>query len=226
MTGAELSPDAATELRLIRAEITAIRLQVIREQEARERAHVTPATSSPKVQDQQLPGAASGVLLTPERRYRVLKAARTRVHHRAHLGSMSHKRISGQRRLAIWLSAGAAIRTLIWITAMGLIVAHWAGAGGSFLHWFTSLSATVIFVTFISFYCNAATDLAGFTASIAALFSADSHAAVVSTGQTLQADMEELQADVERLAGLTPGAEATELASSIRGRLQAEPGRA
>ena len=37
MTDGDLEPDAAAELRLIRAEITAIRLQVIREQEAREK---------------------------------------------------------------------------------------------------------------------------------------------------------------------------------------------
>jgi len=221
MTGAELSADAATELRLIRAEITAIRLQVIREQEARERAHVTPATSPPKVQDQQLPGTASGVLLTPERRYRVLKAPRTRIHHRAHLGVMSHTAISRQRRTALWLTIFAGARCLAWLACMAFIGLYELGVGGGFITEFARLSATVLWVSVISYYCNAATEGAALTAGLAALFSSDSHAATVSLG----ADFDAMEADIARLADLQPGAEASELADGIRGRLQAASGR-
>jgi len=225
-SSADLTPDAATELRLIRAEITAIRLQVIREQEARERAHVTPATSPPKVQDQQLPGTASGVLLTPERRYRVLKAARTRVHHRAHLGTLSHERISRQRRTTLWLTVFAAARTAVWIVCMALIGVYALGLGGSFIRGFAHLSSLVLWVSLISYYCNASTDAANLMAGIAALFSSDSHAATVAATVSFGADFDAMEADIARLADLQPGEEATELASSIRGRLQAEPGRA
>jgi hypothetical protein len=150
------------------------------------------------------------------------RALRHRLHQRAHAGPQTHAKISSQRRLALWLTGFAGIRTFVWLAAMALIVAHWCGLEGGFLHWFTSLSATVIFVTFISFYCNASTDAANMVAGFAALFSADSHAAVVSTGQLLQADMEELQADVERLAGLSPGAEATALSAAIKRKLTPE----
>jgi len=204
-------PDTAAELRLIRKELGAIRRQVVREQEAREAVRPAPSPPPRVLTPRPVP--------VPQRHYRVMASLRSSIHHRAHLGAMSHKRVSGQRRLALWLTMAAALRTVIWVTAMALIVAHWCGAGGPFLHWFTSLSATVIFVTFISFYCNAATDLAGFTASIAALFSADSHAATITTGQLLQADLDELQADVEHLAGLSPGPEATALSVAIKKKL-------
>jgi hypothetical protein len=218
VTAAE--PDTATELRLIRKDIAAIRRQVVKEQEAREQL-----TREREQAVLPLPVSPPRVLNphpVPQRHYRVLGALRGRIHRRSHLGAMSHKRISGQRRLALWLTTFAVIRTVVWLAAMGLIVAHWLGVGGPFLHWFTSLSATVIFVTFISFYCNASTDAANMAAGFAALFSADSHAAVVSTGQLLQSDLEELQADVEHLAGLSPGPEATALSVAIKRKLASE----
>lgn len=130
-----------------------------------------------------------------------------------------HKHVSGQRRLALWMTVFAAVRTVAWIVAMLLIVAHWVGAKGTFLDSFTALSSAVIFVTFISFYCNASTDAANFTASIAALFSADAHHDAENTRQSVSVDMRNVEADIARLAELQPGPEAIRLAANIRRRL-------
>lgn len=138
------------------------------------------------------------------------------VHQRAHRGPVSHGHISKQRRAALWLTIFSAIRTFAWIVCMLVIVAHWCGVGGSFVHSFIALSGSVVFVTFISFYCNAATDAANLMAGIAALFSADSHATAMTA---VTADFAALEADVARLADLQPGPEATALAEEIRHRL-------
>ena len=120
------------------------------------------------------------------------------VHHRAHHGPVTHAHVSRQRRGALWLTIFAAIRTVVWLICMLLIVAIWCGAHVAFLSWFKGLSSSVIFVTFISFYCNASTDAANLMAGIAALFSADSHAAAVA-GNVVGQDVQARAADVEAL---------------------------
>jgi hypothetical protein len=142
------------------------------------------------------------------------RGIRSRLHSRAD-ARLTHDHISSQRRLALWLTSFAAVRTGAWLAAMGLIVAHWTGVSGAFLHGFIHLSSSIIFVTFISFYCNASTDAANMVAGFAALFSADSHA----TGASLAADLEVLKSDIARLSGLPPGPEADGLAESIRQKL-------
>ena len=164
----------------------------------------------------------AGRLAVPDRRYRLLAGIRHRVFRRSATGALPHDRLARQRELAIWLTAFSGARTTVWLLAMGLIVAHWCGAGGVFLHWFTSLSGEVVFVTFISFYCNASTDAANLSASLAALFAADAHAATVTTGTDVTGDLAGIEADIARLADLQPGTEAAELAGSIRHRLGGE----
>ena len=211
-------PDTAAELRLIRAEIAAIGRQVIREQETRE--HASPPRPHPR--PAWLPGLHDGRLTLPVRHYQLTSW----IGHRSKTAVLPRSHVSRQRRTALWLLVFAAARTFVWLVAMALIVAHWAGASGPFLHWFTSLSATVIFVTFISFYCNASTDAANLSASLAALFSADSHAAVITgaaaenvTGRELAEDVAAIGGDIARLADLQPGPEASALSASIRARL-------
>lgn len=143
------------------------------------------------------------------------------VRKRAHNGPVSHAHVSRQRRAALWMTIFAAVRTVAWIICMLLIAAHWLGAGGSFLRGFISLSGSVVFVTFISFYCNASTDAANLMAGIAALFSADSHATALAGNATVSADFTSLESDIARLADLQPGPEATALAGEIRQRLAA-----
>lgn len=148
-----------------------------------------------------------------------MRGLRRRVHERAHRGPVGHARISGQRRTALWLTVFSAVRTVAWIVCMLVIAAHWLGAGGPFVRSFIAMSGSVVFVTFISFYCNAATDFASLMAGVAAVFSADGHAAVVGGGAALSSDMAELESDVARLAALHPGPEALALAADIRRRL-------
>jgi hypothetical protein len=133
--------------------------------------------------------------------------------------ALARGHVHGQRKLALWLTVFAAVRTAAWLAAMLVIVVHWAGGGGTFIHAFISVSSTVLFVTFISFYCNASTDAANLTAGLAALFSADSHSATTETRQLLERDIAAVETDISRLAALQPGDEAEDLARSIRSRL-------
>jgi UDP-N-acetylmuramyl pentapeptide phosphotransferase/UDP-N-acetylglucosamine-1-phosphate transferase len=142
--------------------------------------------------------------------------------HRRATAVLTHDHVRSQRRVALWLTVFAAVRTVAWLVAMMIIVAHWLGAGGSFVHGFIDVSSTVLFVTFISFYCNASTDAANLTAGLAALFSADSHHATTAARATLERDLAAVEDDILRLAALQPGTEAEDLARSIRARLKAE----
>jgi hypothetical protein len=141
------------------------------------------------------------------------------VHQRARRGPATHARVSGQRRMALWMTMFAAVRTVAWIICMIIILVHYAGVGGSFIHAFIATSSSVLFVTLISFYCNASTDAANLMAGIAALFSADSHAATLAANTAVSSDFTSLESDIARLAALQPGPEADALAGEIRRRL-------
>ena len=212
MTGTA-PPDTAAELRLIRKELGAIRRQVVREQEAREAVRPAPPPPPRVLTPRPVP--------VPQRHYRVMASLRSSIHRRAHLGVMSHSAISRQRRTALYLTLFAGVRCMVWLACMAFIGLYELGVGGGFITEFARLSATVLWVSVISYYCNAATEGAALTAGLAALFSSDSHAATVSLG----ADFDAMEADIARLADLQPGAEASELADGIRGRLQAASGR-
>jgi hypothetical protein len=139
--------------------------------------------------------------------------------HRRAAAALTHDHVRGQRRVALWLTVFAAVRTAVWLLAMVIIIIHWLGAGGSFVHAFIDVSSTVLFVTFISFYCNASTDAANLTAGLAALFSADSHHATTAARAALERDTAAIEEDIRRLAALQPGTEAEDLARSISERL-------
>jgi hypothetical protein len=134
----------------------------------------------------------------------------------------THEHVSGQRRLSLWITVFAGVRTGLWLLCMLVITAHWLGAGGPFIHGFIDVSSTVLFVTFISFYCNASTDAANLTAGLAALFSSDAHSATIGMREDLGVDLTQIENDISRLADLEPGPEAARLAAQIRGRLRAD----
>jgi hypothetical protein len=102
------------------------------------------------------------------------------VHRRAHHGRMDHAHVNRQRRFALYMTIFAGVRMAVWFAAMALVIAYYAGVGGSFELWFIRLSSLVLWVSFISYYCNFATDFASFMAGMAALFSADSHATAIA----------------------------------------------
>jgi hypothetical protein len=141
------------------------------------------------------------------------------IHHRAHATALGHDHVHGQRRLALYLAVFAAVRVACWVSCMLIIIAHWLGAGGSFIHAFTDLSSSVLFVTFISFYCNSSSDAANLTAGLAALFAADSHGAAETNRLLLQLDTASIEEDIARLASLQPGEEAEELSQAIRRKM-------
>jgi hypothetical protein len=143
------------------------------------------------------------------------------IHRRSTIGPLHHGHVANQRKTALWITLFAAIRTFLWIVCMLIIVIHWVGVGGSFIHGFIDVSSTVLFVTFISFYCNASTDAANLTAGLAALFSADSHGSSETNRQLMIQDFSGVEADIARLAELQPGPDALDLATKIRARIAA-----
>jgi hypothetical protein len=110
------------------------------------------------------------------------------------------------------------VRIVCW-TILAVLVALGLAHVGVFA-WAKDLAESLPFIALISIYANWATDLDAATAAFAALVASDSHAAVVSTGAALVADLGLLEVDVARLASLAPGEEAEALARSIRDRLQ------
>jgi len=130
-----------------------------------------------------------------------------------------HRHVAGQRQLALWMTLFSAVRTVVWLLAMAGILAYWLHLALPGLRGFITLSSTVLFVTFISFYCNASTDAANFSASIAALFSADAHHDAESAREALTTNLASVEDDIARLAELNPGPEASALAADIRRRL-------
>ncbi len=202
--GEELNQDAAGELRALRAEIAVLREHVIA-------LHAVP----PHVQHAWLPHLSGGRLVLPVRHYR-LKAW---ISHRSKAGPLPPGHISAQRRFSLWMTAAAGARMGVWVAAMALLVIYAAGLRGGFVLWFVHLSSLVIWVSFISYYCNFATDFAAFLAGTAALFSADTHTSVAVDRTAVVTEVQEAESDIARLADLQPGAEATALAASIRARL-------
>ena len=148
------------------------------------------------------------------------------VHKRAHNGPVTHAHVSRQRRFALYMTIFAGVRVVAWTACMLLIIAYALGAKGSFIIFFVRLSSLVLWVSFISYYCNAATDFASFMAGVSALFASDSHAAAIAGNANTSADFTALESDIARLADLQPGPEATALAGEIRQRLAARTGAA
>lgn len=133
----------------------------------------------------------------------------------------THVHVSRQRHRSLVLLLFSVARIIAWTILGAAVGAGLLGTAG--FGWAKDLAESVPFVALISLYANWATDVGTATAAFAALVASDSHAAVVATGRMLEADLEALQADVDRLAGLGPGQEADGLAASIRQKLVAAP---
>jgi len=200
----EVPPDVAAELRLLRAEIAALR-----------------SPPGPWQRRKWLPELSGGRVILPDRHYRTMKAIRRRLHRRATTAVIGPDLINRQRHRALVLLLFAVIRMGVWTVLAGLIGAGLAGAGG--FAWAKMLAEALPFVVMISLYANWATDLDAATAAFAALVASDVHHDVVATGLALAADLDALEADVGRLAGLEPGPEAAGLAADIRRRLAGVP---
>ena len=112
-------------------------------------------------------------------------------------------------------------RVAVWTVGMLLMGAHFVLPHNAFLRGYYHLCSAVAFVTFLSLYCNWSTDLANFAASIAALFSADTHADSEAVRAETRGDTAALERDIAQLAQLKPGPESDELVTTIRRRLRA-----
>jgi hypothetical protein len=122
-----------------------------------------------------------------------------------------------QRRNALILLVTTVARAVFWVVLLGCVaagLAHEAGFG-----WARNLSQAIWFVVLLSLYANFATDSGAAIASYAALVSADVHTEVTVSARLLAADIAGLQEDVDRLAGMTPGEEATVLAENLKEKL-------
>jgi hypothetical protein len=126
-----------------------------------------------------------------------------------------------QHRRSVFLLVFGIVRIIGWTIMAALIGAGLAGIGG-FL-WAKTLAESIPFVALISVYANWATDVDAATAAFAALVASDSHAAVVTIGDVLGADLKGLKADITKLAGLHPGPEAAALEESIQQKLTEPP---
>jgi hypothetical protein len=195
VTPADLPPDAAAELRLLRAEIAAMR--AVLQPPVRFTASARPAAP-------------------PPRQYRAMKTIRTRLALRA-AAAVGPGLILRQRRRALVLLIFGIARVAAWVVLGTLVACGLAGVTD--LAWAKTVAESLPFIALISIYANAATDLDGATAAFAALVAADVHHQVVATGLALAADLDAVEADVARLADLDPGDEATILAGDIRRRL-------
>jgi sulfite exporter TauE/SafE len=145
---------------------------------------------------------------------------RSWLHHRSST-RLAASHVNRQRHRSLVLLLFSVARIIAWTILGAAVGAGLLGTAG--FGWAKDLSESVPFVALISLYANWATDVGTATAAFAALVASDSHAAVVATGQMLEADLEALQSDVDRLAGLGPGQEAADLAASIHRKLTAAP---
>jgi hypothetical protein len=205
----DLPPGVAAELRLLRAEIAELRNPQ------------APPVPGGWVRRQWIPELADGHMILPGHHYRAMKAIRGRLQRRATAPVIGPDLINKQRHRALVLLLFCGVRIVAWMILAVLIGAGLLGLGG--FTWAKTLAESLPFVVMISIYANWATDLGALIAAFAALVASDVHHDVVATGRALAADLDELEADVARLAGLAPGDEATRLAGDIRRRLAAVP---
>jgi hypothetical protein len=204
----EIPDDVAAELRLLRAEITAMR--------GRPAGWVRPR------QRKWLPEMTGGQVIQPERHYRVARALRGRLYRRATVKAIGPELINRQRQRAINLLLFGGIRIVLWTVLAVLIGCGLLGFGD--FHWAKILAESIPFVVMISLYANWATDVDAATAAFAALVAADVHREVADTSRTLAEDIDALSTDVARLAALDSGdPEALRLAADIRRRLAGVP---
>lgn len=203
----DMDPNAAAELRMLRAEIAALR------------EHVT-APAAAWTRRAWLPELHQGHVELPVRHYQLLKRLRQVIRHRART-PLPPTHANRQRRNSLILLLTTLVRVVAWtilIACVGAGIGHVAG-----FHWAQALAASIPFVALISLYANWATDLGAAIAAYAALVASDVHSQVTASSGVLAADLAELQEDVDRLAQLQ-GEEAVALAAVVKFRLAREAG--
>ena len=92
------------------------------------------------------------------------------------------------------------VRTVAWLVMMGFVALGLLGVTS--FHWASHLATLVVFVTFISFYANAATDLDQVTAAWAAIRAGKAHAQGLRNEQVGDGSRDEILTRIEELAEL------------------------
>lgn len=121
-----------------------------------------------------------------------------------------------QSRSRLMVIAGI-VRVIGW-TLLGICLALGLLHVGGFT-WAKSLALSIPFVALISIYANWSTDIDATTAAYAALVAANAHADAEGAHLNTSLDLDQLERDLDRLAGLRPGLEGRTLAARIYRRL-------
>lgn len=121
---------------------------------------------------------------------------------RIHLRRLRAERDSIERADAIsWaLLIFGLVRTVAWVVMMVFVALGLIGVAS--FHWASHVATLVVFVTFISFYANAATDLDQVTAAWAAIRAGRAHAQSVDTEHATRSASEDTLARIESVAEL------------------------
>lgn len=136
----------------------------------------------------------------------VHRRARTRRH---------QDQIHRQRMVALVMIGSGLLRVAIWALLILLYLLH--------VKFARNLYASVSFVALLSVLALLLTDWGQVAASLAQLAAGDVHHDVNANRDALALDVEQLNADVARLAELQPGPEGDALATEIRERLGKSP---
>ena len=131
-----------------------------------------------------------------------------------HRGPHGHDHIDRQRLVSLLMVVGGGARASFWLV---LIVLALCGVG-----FIVNAFHEVFWVAILSLYANFATDLSTVAGSWASLVAGDAHHDAEASRRLIRTGVEEVDADIARLAELQPGPEASELAEQIRRRLSKE----
>ena len=130
-------------------------------------------------------------------------------------GLHGHQHVDRQRLVAILMIGTGLARVMLWTTLLTLNL-----VGVAFV---VALFGSVSFVSDLSVLALMLTDWGQVAASLAQLTAGDAHHDAEATRRDLAFDVHEIEGDLYRLAKLTPGPEADELAAEIRAQLAGTP---
>lgn len=130
-----------------------------------------------------------------------------RAHHR---GLHGRPHVDRQRRHALIMVRTAQARVAIWLTLM---------AAGPFSPVLAHTYASTTFITYLSLGALLLTDWGQYAASSAELAAGEAHHDAEANRRALATSHAAIEADIARLAALSPGPEAQQLAAHIRASL-------
>lgn len=139
------------------------------------------------------------------------------VHHR---GPHGHDHLDHEHRIAVLMVGSGLLRVGVWMALVSLYLLE-------LLHVIPNIGvrtlySSVAFVALLSVLALLLTDWGQVAASLAQLSAARSHHDSEATLREVGVDYAAIESDIARLAELTPGPDADQLAIDIRKRLKGE----